>query len=47
MSNKRHVQRQKHAKKVEKQGRQVVIWIAVGLIALAVVYLIAMSTSMS
>ena len=39
MSNSRKVKREKHAKKVEKQGINVVKWIAVGFIGLAIIYM--------
>lgn len=39
MSNKRKIKREKHAQKVEKQGIQVVKWIAIGFIGLAIIYM--------
>lgn len=38
MSNKANARRKKHAEKVEKQGKNVVMWIMVGLIVLALIW---------
>lgn len=39
MSNKTNAKRKKHAEKVEKQGKNVVMWIMIGLIVLALIYM--------
>lgn len=38
--------REQHAKKVEKQGMKVIIWLCATLVALAILYMIAIVPSM-